>query len=199
MIAAKTATLFMVTTAVVLLATGVARAADDEQALELPIGTLAHATEEIERATEGHVLEIRLVDEKGDPAFEAAVAQDDTVLYLRIASVTEVVTEIAVKELPPWLMNYRMQAYMRSISRAKVPLVEAIRKAEENAQAPAIGAGIAKPLSGDSAVLAYYVETIKGKARRLLAVDAERGAMIANPEAVYDHWTPVKLLRRLAP
>ena len=185
--------------AVVLLAASTLRAGEAEQAMVLPMGGLAHATEEMERATGGRVLEVRLVDEKGDPAFEAAVASEDAVVYIRLAAVTDVVTEIDVAELPAWLMNYKMQAYMRSIELAQVPLVEAILRAENKAQAPAIGAGIAKPLSGSNAVLAYYVETIKGRSRKLMAVDAKTGAMIANPEALYERWTPVELLRRLAP
>jgi uncharacterized membrane protein YkoI len=195
MIASKTASLSMI--AVLLLATVVARAADGRDELALPMESLAHATEEVERATNGRVLEIRLVDEKGDPVFEAAVVQNDSIIYLRTASVTDAVTEIAVSELPAWLLNYKMQAYMSSIARAEVPLVEAILKAEKKAQAPAIGAGIAKPLTGGNAVLAYYIETSKRGKPALLAVDALTGAMIANPEAIYEHWTPVKLLRRL--
>lgn len=195
MIAAKTVAHFM--TALVVLAASTARAEDLQDVL--PVGALAHATEELERATSGQVLEIRLVDEKGNPAFEAAIARDDAVVYMRVVPVTDIITEISVSELPPWLLNYKMQAYMRSIERAKVPLVDAIVQVEKRARAPAIGAGIAKPLGGSNAVLAYYIETVKGRKRELLAVDAKTGAMIANPEAVYERWTPVKLLRRLAP
>jgi uncharacterized membrane protein YkoI len=170
-----------------------------EQQEVLPMGTLSSAIQAIEEESGGKLLEIRLMDEKGEPAFEAAVAQGDSIVYLRVASVGDVVTHISVRELPPWLQNYKMQAYMQSASRAKVPLAEAVLKAEAKAEAPAIGAGIAKPLGGSNAVLAYYVETLKGGKRQLLAVDAESGAMIANPEEVYEHWTPVRLARRLAP
>lgn len=184
---------------VALLTVSTLLAGESEVADMLPMGGLAHAAEEMERASSGKILEIRLLDEKGDPVFEAAVVADDAVVYMRLAAVTDVVTEIDVAELPAWLMNYKMQAYMRSSELAKVPLVEAILRAENKAQAPAIGAGIAKPLSGGNAVLAYYVETTKGRSRKLMAVDAKTGAMIANPEALYERWTPVKLLRRLAP
>jgi len=189
-------TAFMATAAM-LLAGGLASAQGD--ALIVPMGTLAHATQVMEQDTGGKVLDIRLADEKGDPVFEAAIAKDDEVVYVSIASVTDSVTAIKVSELPPWLMNYKLEAYMKSIHAAKVPLTEAILKAEKEAKAPAIGAGIAKPLGSSNAVLAYYIETIKGKKRQLLAVDARNGAMIANPEAVYEHWTPVKVARRLAP
>jgi hypothetical protein len=194
MITAKTATLFV--TAVALLAVGVARAKDKDQDI-VPTGALADATQELERATQGRVLEIRLMDEKGEPKFEAAIARDDTVAYMRIASATDEVTEIAVSELPPWLTSYKMQNYMKLIERAKVPLAEAIQKVEAADKAPAIGGGVAKPLG--TAAFAYYVETMKAGKRKLNAVDGATGALIANPEAVYEHWTPVKLLRRTAP
>jgi len=54
-------------------------------------------------------------------------------------------------------------------------------------------------LGGTNAVLAYFVETIKGSKRHQLAVDATTGAMIANPESLYEPHTPVQLARRLAP
>jgi hypothetical protein len=209
-------------TAIVILAAAVARSLDEEAAARVPmgalahatavllvtavawpendeattaLGTLAHATEVMECATHGQVLEIRQVGETGDPAFEAAVARDDTVLHLRIAPGTDVITEVVVSELPSWLMKYRVQAHMRGVSRVEVPLAEAILKAEQSAQAPAIGAGIARPLRGGNDVLAYYVETIGDSARKLLAVDAKTGAIAANSNSVYETWMPVKLLR----
>lgn len=184
---------------IAIAALGWARVQASEADLMLPMGALAHAADALERKTGGRVLEIRLVDEKGEAAFECAVAVDDAVVYMRVASVTDEVTEIAVKELPEWLLNYKLQLYMRSIEQAQVPLVEAIMKAENRARAPAIGAGVAKPLGGTNAVLAYYVETLRGKRRGLEAVDAKTGRPIANPEAVYEHWTPVRILRRSAP
>lgn len=193
MTAAKTATLLLYTIAILVI--GIAKAADKKEEDVVPMGALAHATEEIERSTQGRVLEIRLADEKGDPVFEAAVAHGDMVLYTRIKSLTDEVTEIAAADLPAWLTSYKMQTYMKDIERAKVSLAAAIQAAEEDAKAPAIGAGLAKPLT--SAVTAYYVETTAKGTQRLRAVNAETGALIANPEAVYDHWTPVKLVRRL--
>jgi len=164
----------------------------------VPVGALAHATTELERESGGRVLEIRLVDDAGDPAFEAALKVDDAIHYMRIASVTDTITEITVRELPAWLSNYRLEAFMNSIDKARVPLAEAVDQAEQKAMAPAIAAGIAKPLSGGNAVLAYYVETMAGKKQEIHAIDAMNGRMIANPEAVYEPRTPIKLLRRLA-
>ena len=173
-----------------------ASARDVEPVVEM--GALAHAAGALEDSTGGKVLEIRLADETGVAAFEAAVSKGDAVVYLRIAAVSDDVTEIKVSELPPWLLNYKLEAYMRSIEKAQVPLGDAIMKAEVHAAAPAIGAGLAKPLSGTTAVLAYFVETINGGKRELLAVDARSGVFIANPDALYEPYTPVKLARRLA-
>ena len=70
-----------------------------------------------------------------------------------------------------------------SIVKAEVPLEQAIIKVEALANAPAIDAGVAKPLSGTNAVLAYFVETAKGKSRGHFAVDAMTGAFVELVEA----------------
>jgi len=180
-----------------LLPGPLARAADTEPIVQ--IGALAHAASALEQNTNGKILEIRLTDEAGAPAFEAAIAKDDALVYMRIESVSDNVTEIKVRDLPPWLLNYHLEAYMRSIVKAVVPLEQAIAKAEARAHAPALDAGVAKPLSGTNAVLAYFVETAKGKARGQFAVDAMTGAFIANPDELYEPHKPVELARRLAP
>jgi uncharacterized membrane protein YkoI len=151
--------------------------------------------EALERATGGKVLEIRLVDEKGEERFESVVAKDDQLIYMGVNLVTDNVTEISVKQLPEWMLNWRLTAYMKSIEKAKVPLAEAVARAEEATGAPAIGAGLAKPLSGTNSVLAYNVEVLKNGKRGRVAIDASNGARIANPEALYEPWTPVRLLR----
>jgi uncharacterized membrane protein YkoI len=180
-----------------LVPSPLARAADTEPIV--PMGALAHAAKALEQDTNGKILEIRLTDEAGAPAFEAAIAKDDALVYMRIESVSDNVTEIKVRDLPPWLLNYHLEAYMRSIVKAVVPLEQAIVKAEARTHAPAIDAGVAKPLSGTNAVLAYFVETTKGKSRGQFAVDAMTGAFIANPDELYEPHTPVDLARRLAP
>jgi uncharacterized membrane protein YkoI len=165
----------------------------------VPVGALAHAVTAIESDTGGKVLEIRLADAAGPPGFEAALAKGDHILYMHVGSVSDDVTEIEVRKLPPWLLNYHLEAYMRSIDKAEVPLSVAIRRAEERAGAGAIGAGLAKPLGGTNAVLAYFVETIKDRKRETLAIDAQTGAFIENPQSLYEAPRPVDLARRLAP
>src|SRR5882757_1323487 len=76
----KTSTLPSI--AALLLAVIAAHA--ESKAPVLPMGALAHAAMALEQQTGGKVLEIRLMDAKGEPAFEAAVAQGDSIVYLRI-------------------------------------------------------------------------------------------------------------------
>jgi hypothetical protein len=160
---------------------------------------LAHAAVILEQSSGGKILEIRLVDTVGAPAFEAALANAAALAYLRIESPSDNVTQIKETDLPAWLLNYHLEAYMRSVAQAKVPIADAIVKTEAEARAPAVDAGIAKPLSGSNAVLAYFVETIKGTLRKEFAIDATSGAFIANPDSLYEPRTPVDLARRLAP
>ena len=52
--------------------------------LVVPMGALAHAAAALEQSTGGRVLEVRLANAAGAPAFEAAIAQHDAVVYMRI-------------------------------------------------------------------------------------------------------------------
>ena len=88
------------------------------------------------------------------------------------------------------------RAYMKSIAKAEVPLTAAILQAEEAEDAPAIAAGLASPLSPTTAVLAYNIELIRGDRPVRVAIDAQTGRRIANPEALYESWTPTELARR---
>lgn len=160
---------------------------------------LSHAVEALEKATGGKVLEVRLIDEQGEPSFEAVVAKDDDVLHLRISSVNDAISVIEVKDLPQWAVNWELTAYARSIKEAKVPLAQAILMAEGIAGAPAIGAGLAKPLDGTNAVLAYTIEHLKGGKHTRVVIDAQTGLKIADPEELYEPWTPIRLVHRTAP
>jgi len=64
------------------------------------MGALAHAARALEQSTNGRILEIRLTDEAGAPAFEAAIARDGALVYMRIESASDNVTEIKVRDLP---------------------------------------------------------------------------------------------------
>ena len=166
----------------------------------IPKGALADATRVLEDSDAGKVLEIRLADQTGDPVFEAVLKRPDGdgVVYMRVAMPGDEIAHIKVSELPQWMVDYHLDAYMRSVDKAKVPLPNAIERAEKRGDAPAVAAGVARPLTGGNTVLAWFVEALKGKKRELLAIDAEDGAPIANPQELYERRTPVELARRLA-
>jgi uncharacterized membrane protein YkoI len=177
----------------IILAAGVGPALTSEA--DVTAASLSKAVDALEAATGGKVLEIRFVDEKGHERFESVVAKPDQVIYMAVDPVNEDVTKIAVKELPAWMLNWKLTEYVRSIGKANVSLSKAVAEAESLAGAPAIGAGLAKPLTGANQVLAYNVELMRHGKRERVAIDAVSGAKIANPEALYEPWTPVKLLR----
>jgi hypothetical protein len=188
----KAPRVFLMVVAIALTA-GIGPALTD--AAEMTAASLAKAVDALEAATGGKVLEIRSVDEKGHERFESVVAKPDQIIYMAVDPVTESVTKIAIKELPAWMLNWKLTEYVSSIEKATVPLAKAITNAEAMAGAPAIGAGLAKPLSGTNQVLAYYIELLKGGKPRLIAIDATSAAKIANPEVLYESWTPVRLVR----
>jgi hypothetical protein len=158
-------------------------------------GSLRQAV--LEHGTGGKVLEIRLSDEPGEISFDAVIAKGEDLLDLHIAGVNDTVTSIDIAQLPEWMVGRKLTEYMRSIYKAKLPLADAIGMAERKAKEPAVGAGLAKPLSGSNAVLAYNVEVMKGQKRERIALDAITGAPIANPDQLYEEWSPVKLAQRL--
>ena len=138
----------------IALAAGIGPALTD--AADMTAAPLSKAVDALEAATGGKVLEIRFVDEKGHERFESVVAKPDQVIYMAVDPVTENVTKIAIKELPAWMLNWKLTEYVSSIEKATVPLAKAITKAEAMAGAPAIGAGLAKPLSGANQVRVSY-------------------------------------------
>lgn len=157
--------------------------------------SLTAAIAALEQGTGAKVLEIRLADDKGRERFESVVAKGDEIMYLSVNTETEGFTKIEVKELPPWMLSWKMSDYVRSVEQAKIPLADAVSAAESFGNAPAIGAGLAKPLSGTNEVLAYNIELMKDRRRENIAIDATTGAKIANPEELYEPWSPVKLVR----
>jgi uncharacterized membrane protein YkoI len=160
-------------------------------------GSLRQAVQALEHSTGGKVLEIRLSDEPGEISFDAVIAKGEDLLDMHIASVSDAVTSIDIAQLPEWMVGRKLTEYMKSIYKAKLPLADAIAIAERMAKGPAVGAGLAKPLSASNAVLAYNVEVTKKQKRERIALDAITGAPIANPDQMYEEWSPVKLARRL--
>ena len=158
---------------------------------------LAEAVEALEDETRGKVLEIRFARDADDEAsFEVVLVADDELVYMRAYPVTDILEVLEIAELPPWMAGWTLTAYMRSIAKAEVPLTAAILQAEVAEDAPAIAAGLASPLSATTAVLAYNIELIRGDRPVRVAIDARTGRRIANPEALYERWTPTELVRR---
>jgi hypothetical protein len=160
---------------------------------------LATAIRVLERSTNGRVLEVRFARAPDDEAsFVAVIAKDDELAYIREYPVTEPIDVIQVTELPAWMADWKLNAYMKSAEKAKVPLADAVEAAERAEKAPAVAAGIAKPLDATTAVLSYNVEILRNGKPQRVAIDAESGHRIANPEALYESWTPTEIVRRIA-
>jgi hypothetical protein len=158
---------------------------------------LADAVQALEDETGGKVLEIRFArDTDEEASFEAVVTADDELIYMRAYPLTDTFKSLEIAELPPWMAGWTLTAYMKSIAKAEVPLTAAIVEAEEVEDAPAIAAGLARPLSATTAVLAYNIELIRDQRPVRVAIDAQTGRRIANPEALYERWTPTEIVRR---
>jgi hypothetical protein len=158
-------------------------------------GSLRQAV--LEHGTGGKVLEIRLSDEPGEISFDVVIAKGKDLLDMHVAGVNDTATSIDIAQLPAWMVGRKLTGYMSSIHMAKLPLANAIGMAERKAKEPAVGAALAKPLSGSNAVLAYNVEVMRGQKREQIALNAITAAPIANPDPPYEEWSPVKLARRL--
>jgi hypothetical protein len=161
---------------------------------------LTDAIAAIEQASGGKVLEIRFNYRPGVVGYDAVVAKNAVISHVHIAAAPpHKVVAIAETDRPAWMVNWILKADMRSIQQAKLPLTDAVAKAEQIAGAPAVDAGLAKPLTGDNAVLAYNVEVIKdGKPRRIV-IDAMTGDSIANPDSLLDTWSPEEALYHSRP
>jgi hypothetical protein len=156
--------------------------------------TLPIAIAAAEKFSGGRVLEMRFRARSGVLGFDAVIAKDGAFSHLRIDIPSNVVTVIAETELPEWMANWVLKADAKSLEKAKLHLVDAVLKAEEIADAPAVDAGIAKPLTGSNAVLAYDVEVIKDGRPERVVIDAVTGLKIANPQSLLDTWTPEEAL-----
>ena len=72
---------------------------------------LAEAVLALEDETGGKVLEIRFaLDEDEEPSFEAVLAADDALIYMRAYSLTGVLEVLEVAELPPWMGGWTLTA-----------------------------------------------------------------------------------------
>jgi hypothetical protein len=156
--------------------------------------TLPLAIVAVEKFSGGRVLEIRFRARNGVPGFDAVVAKDGAFSHLRIDIPSNVATVIDETEIPAWMAGWVLKADARSLQQAKLHLADAVLKAEEIADAPAVDAGIAKPLTGENSVLAYDIEVIRDDRPERMAIDAVTGQKIANPDSLLETWTPEKAL-----
>lgn len=157
--------------------------------------SLTDAIAAVEDAIGGKILEIRFLKGIGK-GYEAVVAKKHELINVRENPLTKHVTVITVEETPAWMLDWKLRADIRSIEKAKVPLAEAVKTAEAIAHAPAIDAGLAKPLTPDNAVLAYNIEVAKNGKPERVVIDATTNSVIANPDGLLDPWTPEKLVEK---
>jgi hypothetical protein len=156
--------------------------------------TLPLAIVAAEKFSGGRALEAGFRVRQSVPGFDAVTAKAAAFSRVRIDIPSNVAAAIAEADVPAWMANWVLKAYAKSLAKAKLSLGDAVVKAEEIADAPAVDAAIAKPLTADNAVLAYDVEVIKNNRPERVAIDAVTGEQIENPDPVLESWTPEKAL-----
>ena len=155
--------------------------------------SLVDAIQAFEKFSGGKVLEIRFRNRHGTAGFDAVIAKGDVISNLSLGVGSDVIA-VAEIEVPQWMVDWKLRKYQESIAKAKIPLTDAVLKAEQIDRGPAVDAGLAKPLTADNAVLAYNVELIKGGKPDRVVIDAVTGQVIADPEPLLGAWTPEKEL-----
>ncbi|CAN7467211.1 PepSY domain-containing protein [Phenylobacterium sp. LjRoot219] len=150
--------------------------------------TLTQAIAAAEQASGGKVVEIRYRVDGTSPGFDAVAAKGGAFSHLRVAMPSNKVTPISQSAIP-WRANWTLKADAKDLAKAKISLSDAVMQAEKMAGGPASAAGVAAPLTGDNAVLAYNVKLYRGNEQRRLVIDAVSGAPIENPTA-FEDWAP---------
>ena len=166
----------------------------DSSASSSAPASLTDAVQSIESATGGKVLEVRV--RRHGPGFAAVVTKGNQLANIKVHPVNGQVTKMSVDEVPQWMHDWKLRADAQDIHKARVSVSDAIRTAEQAQQAPAVDAGLAKPLSPSNDVLAYNIEVLKDGEPRRVAVDAKTGELIANPDEVLTPWTPERLAEK---
>lgn len=146
----------------------------------------------IERAqdmTGGFVVEARYSRRDGKGGYDVLVSKGGQLDSIRLERFDSgAVQTIQLNARPDWMLKWMQRADIRIVRHAKVPLDEAVRTAEQSAGGPAVAAGVAR---GDASaavdVRAYNVliDLPDGRMRRV-AVDANSGQIIADPNALSD-------------
>jgi uncharacterized membrane protein YkoI len=147
--------------------------------------TLISAIGKIEQSSGGKVLEIRYSPRQGAPGYHAVVAKGGQVSFVHLDASSQKITPVDANSSEPWMDNWRSRSDVKLAGKAQVPLVEAIRTAQQFKSGPAVAAGIARSASNpESDVHAYNVlVAVDGRASRV-AVDDSTGQVIADPSAL---------------
>jgi uncharacterized membrane protein YkoI len=149
-------------------------------------GTLIQAIGKIEQSTGGKVVDIRFTPTQGAPGFHAAVVKGGKVSFVHLQQGSQQVTPVDASSGANWMQNWRAKADVHFAEAAPVPLVTAIRSAEQaHNGAPAAAAGIARSASNpESDVHAYNVILNEGGRAKRVAVDDATGEIISDPGAL---------------
>jgi len=150
--------------------------------------SLTQAIAAAEQASGGKVVEIRYRLAGGAPGFDAISAKGGAFSHLRIAVPSNKVTPVKQGDIP-WRAGWTLKADAKDLADAKLSLSDAVVKAEQIVGGPASAAGVAAPLTGDNAVLAYNVKLYKANDPHRVVIDAVTGAPIENPTA-FEDWAP---------
>jgi uncharacterized membrane protein YkoI len=150
----------------------------DQNSLIGAIGT-------IEKSAGGKVTEIRFSPRQGQPGYHAAIVKAGQVSFLHLDATSQKVTPVDASGEAQWMKDWRARADVKQVETAKVPLVEAIRTAEQFKNAPAVAAGIARSASNAASdVHAYNVLVAKDGGTHRVAVDDSTGEVISDPSAL---------------
>ena len=147
--------------------------------------TLINAIGKVQQSTGGKVMEIRYSPVQGAAGYHAVVVKGGQVTFVHLDTSSQKITPVDANSGEPWMDNWRARSDVKLAGKAQVPLVEAIRTAQQFKSGPAVAAGIARSASNpDSDVHAYNVlVAVDGRASRV-AVDDSSGQVIADPSAL---------------
>lgn len=151
----------------------------------LPLAILA-----AEKFSGGKAMEIRFRVRQGVPGFDAVTARAGGFSRVRFEIPSSNVAAIGETDVPAWMSDWVLKADAKSLAQAKLSLAQGVMKAEEVAQAPAVDAGIAAPLSASNAVLGYNVQVVQGDRAQRLVIDAMTGQPIEDPDQFMEAWSP---------
>lgn len=150
--------------------------------------SLTQAIAAAEKSSGGKVVEIRYRPVGAASGFDAVVVKGGALGHVRVEAPSNKVSAVDVKDIP-WRDAWALKTDAKDLAKAKLSLSDAVVQAEKMTGGPAAAAGVAAPLTGDNAVLAYNVKLYKGDSPRRVVIDAVTGAPIENPSA-FEDWAP---------